>query len=495
MCGIVGVIAADGGDVYPILAKATNHVRNRGNKGSGFLVVDPTIGNFHYHRSTAPAPHLFEKHADNSRGDIGVSFTRYRTSGALGKNNSQPLWYPKGSFGLDVNGDGSNRVQIFEEIRQNGGRRALDTDIEEMIRVMGSWVDHYRESMSREESLVKGIREVQRRIMGGYAAIVPTMDELWAFTDPHGYRPLVMGKKDGKHPMIMFASETYPMEKLGFSIEHHLGPGEILQVDRKLNVIDHNQSMSGPFVMEYTPCTFEKPYFSRGESRDRNGVQNSRGRADVGTFMAQKVYKERPELIDSLDCVMPIPRSPIPAAEAFAEEIRRIYREKGDPCNLLYATYITKDAFAERLFQGETQEEREEAAAIAFNFDERIKGMKRVMLIDDSLVRGTNSRAIIKKLKDMGVEEVYLALIYPQIKSQCHRGVAMKRTEYLLAHRFAGDTEKMANAIDADGLFFPTVDEYRKDLRIGGCYECSTGRLGAPLEYSRNIFPVRALTS
>lgn len=470
MCGIVGAISAEGRSVFADIANAAHFLQHRGPAYAGIFTMDPEARSVHLEKGEGLADDIF-KPLRHMRGDIGIAHTRYRTFGAGGVNNAQPFFDPFSCIGLAHNGHITNVPQISEELGLREQRLMSDCDAEPLLRVLGLWLEHYRslEPGQPEHVLMfRAIRELQRRVTGAYSAVAATPSGLYAFRDPHGFRPMVMGRKHGTTGgSLMIASETLALEQNGFGEGEPVPPGASFFVDHSLQTISNEALTAEPM-----PCAFELIYFADVESTMMGDkIRSFRWRA--GRALALHLLETAPELVEQIDLVVPIPHSPIPGAEAFA---RKLEKEAAD-LGIQYATPVSKYRFGGRVFMEETQEARDAAAKLDFRVDTKAVEGKNIFLLDDSIVRGTNASRIVAALRERGAGKVFFGALWPMVIDSCFQGINTPTQDELIGARFNRDTEKVRHALGVDALLYLPVERFQdKVLRNEpACMACATG--------------------
>ncbi len=482
MCGIVGVV--DGrGRVFGALANGAHFLQHRGPAYAGIFVVDPATRQVRLEKGAGLADDVF-KALDELPGDLGIAHTRYRTFGDGGAENAQPVYHAFANVALAHNGHITNVTQIADELATRGERLATENDAEPLLRVLTAWIERYRgrdPRLPERAHVFSAIREVQERITGAYSAVVATAEALYAFRDPHGFRPLVYGQREDR---FMVASETLALEQNGFRDIRELARGGALAVGRDLALETRILLEKEPL-----PCAFETIYFADVESR-MLGETNRSHRWRAGLALAAFVAQEAPEVLDGIDLVVPIPHSPIPGAEAFAQWLET----QGRAVELSKAQYtqpVSKYRYGGRIFLEETQEARDDAAQRDFRIDDRIVEGKRIFLVDDSIVRGTNARRVVAQLRQAGADKVYLGTLWPMVVDSCYQGINTPTQRELIGARFNRDVENIRGELGLDGLFYLPTGTFQEEVLKGrpACMACVTGRRAVPFAYAGDVLP------
>jgi amidophosphoribosyltransferase len=481
MCGIVGVIGQGGASVFRELANGTHFLQHRGQAYAGMFVLDPVRRSFRLEKGEGLADDIF-KRLGHTAGDLGLAHTRYKTIGRGGRDNAQPFYDGYSGIALAHNGHITNISQIERELAARGQELGSDCDAEPLLRVLALWKDHYEaadRSAPEHELMFRAVREVQERVMGAFSAVVATRRGMYAFRDPHGFRPMVLGRKAGR--FVMVASESISLEQNGYEAVEEVAPGAALYIDRELRIDSRILHSAEP-----RPCAFELVYFADVASRmggDR--VRTYRWRA--GKALAEHVLATAPEIVADLDVVVPIPHSPIPGAEAFALELEKT----ADGHAVQYATSVSKYRFGGRIFMEENQEARNQAAMLDFRVDARAMEGKSVFLVDDSIVRGTNAVRIVAALRSAGARKVYLGTLWPMVIDSCFQGIDTPTQTELIAARFAGSVEDVRDAIGVDRLFYLPEPVFRSRVikDAPACMACVTGRRAVRFAFPGEVLP------
>ena len=333
--------------------------------------------------------------------------------------------------------------------------------------------------------MFRAIAEVQRRVTGAYSAVVTTASGLYAFKDPHGFRPMVRGARDRSHRRaVMIASETLALEQNGFSVEKEVPGGGALFVNRSLEVDERILLQRDP-----RPCAFELIYFADVESTMMgDAIRSYRWRA--GRALALHVLEVNPELVQAIDLVVPIPHSPIPAAEAFAQKLEKELESTA----IQYATPVSKYRYGGRIFMEETQEARDEAAMLDFRVDAKMVEGKNIFLVDDSIVRGTNASRIVRAMRAAGAATVSMGALWPMVIDSCFQGINTPTQKELIGARFNGDVDEVRTELGVDALYYLPVDLFQEKVLKGtpACMACATGQRAVKFESAGEVLPPAA---
>lgn len=482
MCGVVAVISEGGRPVVRDLANGAHFLQHRGPAYAGMFVFDPVHRQATLEKGEGLADDIF-KPLGQIRGDVGIAHTRYKTFGGGGAINAQPFFDPLTGIALAHNGHITNVKQIAAEIECAGEALANHCDAEPLLRVLSMWFEHWRRqdpTADEREVMFKAIEEVQRRVTGSFSAVAVTHNALYAFRDAWGFRPMAVGRR-GRPGSLMVASETLALEQNDYEVLEHVPHGAALCVDRSLE-LDRRIL----FQQDPRPCAFELIYFADVESSMMgDSVRSFRWRA--GRALALHMMEKAPEVVAQIDLVVPIPHSPIPGAEAFAQKLEK----ELDAGAFQYATPVSKYRFGGRIFMEETQEERDKAAMLDFRVDAKAVAGRNIFLVDDSIVRGTNASRIVRALRAAGAGKVFFGTLWPAVIDSCFQGINTPTQAELIAARFGGDAREIAVELGVDALHYLPVATFQELVIKGApaCMACTTGQRAVKFEHAGPVLP------
>lgn len=446
MCGIAGVITQN--KLASIeLYEALSMLQHRGQDSAGIVTYDGRF--FHERKDNGLVREVFKKaHLENLLGHVGIGHVRYPTAGSLGVENAQPF-FVNAPFGLQLihNGNLTNTDALREDIK-NGVHRYLrsDSDSEVLLNVFAHAIEDSikkNKKRSKEEHVFEGVKTVMKKAHGAYSCIVLIAGiGVLAFRDPHGVRPLVYGTREkGEY---MFASESAAFGPLGFELVNDVAPGEALLVTEKGAVLK-KQCAKGAL----RPCIFEYIYLARPDSMI-DGISVYKTQLRFGRLLARQI--EAAKL--PIDTVMPIPDSSRPAALEIAHSLNVPYREG-----------LVRNRYIGRTFIMPDQHMREYAVRRKLNTVPLEFEGKNVLLVDDSIVRGTTITRIIKMCREAGAKKVYIASAAPPVRFPNVYGVDMPTRDELIAHNKT--VEQVRTEIGADALFYQTIEDMHAAVRAG----------------------------
>ena len=449
MCGIVGISAETNvaAEIYDSLLM----LQHRGQDAAGMVVCDAQ-DKLNSRKSMGYVRDVFQqRHMNKLIGNYGIGHVRYPTAGGTGKEFAQPM-YVNSPYGISMvhNGNLTNSkelgVQLFHaEMRHLN----TDSDSEVLLNIFAHELGKQREIYPSAEHIFKAVSKTHRRCDGAYAVLaLITGHGILAFRDNNAIRPLSIGIRKGEtRDEYIIASEDALFESQGFKKLRDVEPGEAVFIDKKGNF--HSQQCSGE--PKKRPCIFEYVYFSRPDSKiDEISVYKARMR--MGSKLAELIKKNNPD--HDIDVVIPIPDSSTTAALQLAVDLNVPYREG-----------FVKNRYIGRTFIMPYQEERRKSVRRKLNIlDLEFEG-KNVLLVDDSIVRGTTSRKIIEMAKEAGAKKVYFASAAPAIKYQNLYGIDMPATSELIAANRTD--EEVAREIGADWLVYQTLEDLIETCQFG----------------------------
>ncbi|GAB5414103.1 MAG: amidophosphoribosyltransferase [Congregibacter sp.] len=440
MCGLAGVVGR--GDVAPDLYDALTVLQHRGQDAAGIMTCSEN--RFHQRKSVGLVRDVFRQHHMlRLRGNIGIGHVRYPTAGSAGAANAQPF-YVNSPYGIALahNGNLTNSDALCQELFETEMRHLnTDSDSEVLLNEFAFELQALGKLHPQPSDLFAAVSAVHRRCRGGYAAVAMLVNHgVIAFRDPHGIRPLVLGYRgEGSQREYMVASESVALDVLGFRVLSDVAPGEAVYIDANRQL--HMQQCAERTTL--TPCIFEHVYFARPDSLiDEISVYKTRSRQ--GEALARKIQRLRPE--HDIDVVVPVPDSSRTAGLSLAQALGIKYREAFIKNRYIGRTFIMPGQQMRR------KSVRQKLNPIRLEFEG-----KNVMLVDDSIVRGTTSREIIQMARDAGAAKVYLASAAPPVRFPNVYGIDMPSPHELIAHDRT--VEQVRELIGADWLVYQDLEE------------------------------------
>ncbi len=440
-------------------------MQHRGQEGSG--IVSTNGREMVSHKQMGLVADIFDSaKLQQLQGSCAIGHNRYATYGGKDFQNLQPLVasFADNWFAIGHNGNLVNALEIRDELESQGAIFSTTSDTEVIL--------HLTARATKEKTLVKKLSSALRKVKGAYSLVVLTKDRLVAIRGPHGVRPLSLGKINQGY---VIASETCAFDLIGATFVRDIAPGEILEINEK-GELHSDFSLGEP---DPNFCVFEYVYFSRPDS-----TIDGRNVYVVRKALGRELAKEHPV---EADLVIPVPDSGLPAAVGFAQEI-------GLPMEL----GLIRNHYVGRTFIEPKQSIRDFGVKIKLNANSAILAGKRIIVVDDSIVRGTTCRKIVKMLRAAGAAEVHFRISSPPTTGPCHYGIDTPRREELIAATHS--MEQIRTFIGADTLGYLSLEGMFRAVgseRKGFCDACFSGdyRLGVPRPKKPEAVPLSLLPS
>ncbi len=463
-CGVVAIYGHPEASKLAYLSLYA--LQHRGQESAGIAASDGE--QLRLHKSMGLVSDIFTADAlARVPGSLAIGHTRYSTTGDSALLNAQPIMVEcnKGKIALAHNGNITNALEVRGQLDQQGSIFQTTSDTEVIVHLI---------ARSREETLADAMADSLRRLEGAFSLVMLTRDRVFAARDPRGFRPLVMGRISGQAAhqadTIVFASETCAFDLIGATYEREVKPGEL--------VIVGPEGVHSRFYSPQQPqssCIFEHVYFSRPDSMVfGRAVQQSRD------AMGRQLALESPV---SADIVVPVPDSGVTAAMGFSHE-------SGIPLQF----GLIRNHYVGRTFIEPEQRVRDFGVKLKLNPVRHVLAGKRVVLIDDSIVRGTTSKKIVRMVRDAGAKEVHMRISCPPTISPCYYGVDTPSKNQLIAANKS--VEEIREYIGADSLAYLSLEGLRKAAGEGDekvyCTACYTGKYPTKLVDVEDIAPAIA---
>ena len=460
-CGVFGIYSKnkDFNVAYDIF-HGLYALQHRGQESAGIAVVKD--GNIHFHKDRGLVSYVFQgDHLNHLKGNVGVGHVRYSTTGtSTSPQNAQPLVvkYKKGSIALAHNGNLINAYSLRKLMEDKGIIFQSTNDSEVIANLV---------AQMHENTIEVALKATMNLIKGSYALVIASHDKLIGVRDIHGNRPLIIGQREDTY---ILASESCALDAVGAKIIRDVEPGEIVTIDR-----EGIHSIFSSYDCKKAVCIFEYVYFARPDSI-LDGLSVYHSRYEAGKILAQ----ESP--VDA-DIVISVPDSGTPAAIGYATTSR-----------IPYGLGFIKNKYVGRTFIEASQEKREAAVKIKLNPLKSVIEGKRVVMVDDSIVRGTTSKKIVHALKEAGAKEVHLRISSPPILNSCYFGIDTPDRRQLIAANMS--IHKIREEIGADSLAYISEQGILKTVEGLGdcvCTGCFTGSypMEVPKEASKYLFEKR----
>ncbi len=460
-CGVVAIYSHPEAETLAYLG--LHSLQHRGQESAGIVTSDGM--SLHIHKAMGLVADIFtEKKLARMRGTLAIGHTRYSTTGDSALLNAQPIMVQsnKGMIALAHNGNLTNAGEIRARMEAQGSIFQTSSDTEVIVHLI---------AQSREHTLPEAIADALRRVEGAFSLVMISPDRIFAARDPRGFRPLAMGRIPAlpgqRQDTIVFASETCAFDLVGATYEREVKPGEL--------VIVGPEGVASRFYATALPqssCIFEHVYFSRPDSRVfGRPVQESREQ------LGRQLAIEAPA---DADLIVPVPDSGVTAAIGYSAE-------SGTPLRF----GLIRNHYVGRTFIEPQQSVRDFGVKLKLNPVRSLLEGKRVVLIDDSIVRGTTSRKIVRMVRSAGAKEVHMRISCPPTISPCYYGVDTPRKKELIA---ANNTvEEIRQYIGADSLAYLSLEGLKKACHDGEkttyCTACYTGDYPTKLVDVEEILP------
>ena len=460
-CGVVAIFANPEAEKLAYLG--LHALQHRGQESAGIVTSDGLT--LHQHKAMGLVADIFNEDVlKQLRGSLAIGHTRYSTAGDSALLNAQPILVQsnKGAIALAHNGNLVNAHLIRQQLEKQGSIFQTNSDTEVIVHLI---------ALSREHTLPKAITDALRRVEGAFSLVLMSADRIFAARDPRGFRPLAMGRipaTEGQtRDTIVFASETCAFDLIGADYIRDVKPGELVVVGPD-EITSHFYSPAVP----QSSCIFEHVYFSRPDSTVfGRAVQTSR--ENLGRQLAQEAPVEA-------DLVVPVPDSGVTAAMGFSSE-------SGIP----FRFALIRNHYVGRTFIEPSQSVRDFGVKLKLNPVRALLEGRRVVLIDDSIVRGTTSRKIVRMIRSAGAKEVHMRISGPPTISPCFYGVDTPSKKQLIGANKSVD--EIREYIGADSLAFLSVDGLKKACGEGEatsyCTACYTGNYPTDIIDVEEILP------
>ncbi len=443
MCGVIGIWANN--SVIHDLYQGLLAMQHRGQDAAGIITYD---GRFHTEKGNGLVRDIFTAEAiHNLRGPIGIGHTRYPTVGGGGGGDAQPFQL-NSPFGIIMahNGNVANYRELKEELFEKHHRLLnSDCDVEIILNIFAESLAHERGRSLEPEHIFRAVESVFKKVKGSYSVVAYIAEQgMVAFRDPYGIKPLAYGvRNDGLLPSYAFASETVTLNIMDFGGIQDIEAGQAVFLDKSRNL--HKKKLAH---CPHSPCLFEWVYFARPDSFIDN-ANVYKCRVNLGRFLAAEIRKRKL----AIDVVVPVPDS---ARDAAIEIARRL--------NLKYSEALVKNRYIGRTFiMPDVAKRRDSVRQKLSPIASELKG-KKILLVDDSIVRGNTSKAIIEMIRECGARKVYFASYSPPLRHPCVYGIDMQtKTEFVAQD---ADEKSVARRIGADKVIYQSLDSLKKAIRL-----------------------------
>jgi len=462
-CGVFGVYDFDGSDIASTVYYGLLALQHRGQESCGIAVSDTQgpKGKVSSIKEMGLVNEAFtEKKLDELKGNIGVGHVRYSTAGSSTRENAQPLVlnYIKGTLGLAHNGNLVNAPELRKELEYSGA--IFQTTIDSEVIAY-----HIARERIHSKTVEEAVGRAMDKLLGAYSLVIMSPRKLIGARDPYGFRPLCIGKRDNTY---VLSSESCALDTIGATFIRDVLPGEIVTITPEKGIVsDLSKCISNS---KHGRCVFEYIYFSRPDSYI-DGVSVYHSRVMAGKCLALDTPVEA-------DIVVGVPESGNCAAMGYSLESK-----------IPYATAFVKNSYIGRTFIKPKQKNRESSVTVKLNAIREVVNGKRVIMVDDSIVRGTTSDRIVKMLRDAGATEVHMRVSSPPFLWPCYFGTDVPAREQLIA--FNHTEEEICKIIGADSIGYLQLDRLNEIVEgLPVCKGCFTGEypLAPPTQDIRGEF-------
>ncbi len=458
MCGVLGIY--DNEEVIGKMYNAMLTLQHRGQDSAGILTYD---GRYHIKKGNGLVQDIFDqRNISRLKGHVGIGHTRYPTVGEGSVEDAQPFWINH-PFGIAAahNGNVTNFPELKKELFEKSHKIInSNCDVEVILNIFAEYIEKFSAKELTADIIFNAVRYVYKRVKGSYSVVLHIANKgAAAFRDPYGLRPLLFGiKKDKLVPAFAFASESVALDVMGFGYYEDVAPGSAVFIDKNKEV--HRKHIANK---PFRPCIFEYIYFARPDSC-LNGINVYKARVELGNRLAKKIKKSNLDI----DVVVPVPDSARTAAIQIARHLKLKYREG-----------LVKNRYIGRTFIMPGDTVRKKSIRHKLNPIRDVFEGSKVLLVDDSIVRGNTSRAIIQMVRDAGAERVYFASYSAPLTNPCVYGIDMQTRGEFIAKD--SSPEQIAAKIGADVIMYQDVKEMEKAVREDNkhiksfCKACFTG--------------------
>ncbi|MDF2153792.1 amidophosphoribosyltransferase [Vibrio sp. CAU 1672] len=447
MCGIVGIVGTT--PVNQSIYDALTVLQHRGQDAAGICTIESN--RFRLRKANGLVKDVFEaRHMQRLQGTVGIGHVRYPTAGSSSASEAQPF-YVNSPFGITLahNGNLTNATEVRQKLFEKDRRHINTTsDSEVLLNVLAHEIDTVKGNVTTED-VFRAVTNVHRTIRGAYAVAAMIIGHgMIAFRDPHGIRPLCLGKREenGKTE-YMVASESVALDAVGFDFVRDVAPGEAIYATFDGQLFT-KQCADNP---KLNPCIFEFVYFARPDSFiDKISVYSAR--VEMGKKLGERIREDYADL--DIDVVIPIPETSCDIALQIAQAIDKPYRQG-----------FVKNRYVGRTFIMPGQQQRKKSVRRKLNAIRSEFKDKNVLLVDDSIVRGTTSEQIIEMARDSGASKVFMVSAAPEVRFPNVYGIDMPSANELIAH--GRDNDSICQQIGADALIYQRLEDLVEAVGLG----------------------------
>jgi len=453
-CGIFGILSNDGHEVERIAYNGLFALQHRGQESCGIAVSDGK--NIRYHKDMGLVAKVFDDAimAKLNGGKLAIGHVRYSTTGASYLHNAQPLVmkYRKGTLALAHNGNLVNAKALRAELEETGAVFQTSLDSEVIANLIARYADH---------GIIEAIIKTLSRIEGAYALLIITENEMFAVRDKNGMRPIALGKLDNSY---VIASESCAFGSINAELIRDIKPGEIVTINK-----EGLSKIQTAVPLKSALCMFEFVYFARTDSIIDG----------ISVYMARKMAGAKLALEHPInaDLVIGVPDSGTTAALGYSEA-------SGIP----YGEGLIRNRYVGRTFIQPNQQKREQGVRMKLNALGKVLKGKRVVMVDDSIVRGTTSKQIVEMLRTAGAKEVHMRICSPPVVYPCHFGIDTPNRQQLIGASYS--VKEICKLIGADSLEYLSIEGLLKTVEdgiCGFCLGCFNGEYPMDVSYDERM--------
>lgn len=474
-CGIVGIYGAENASNF--IYYGLNALQHRGQEAAGIVTRERTADKtfFNVHKSTGLIADVFKDErilTDVLKGNAGIGHNRYSTTGsAESRKNVQPIVvnYRKGNLAIAHNGNMTNSHRLRDELTENGTLFQTTTDTEIILHLI---------ARSQKETVIDQVYEALQQIRGAFSLVILSDDHLIVARDPYGFRPLALGKIGSA---FIAASETCAFDILGAEYIRDVEPGEMIIIDDAAIASGKVRSMFFPDIpAQSRHCIFEYIYFSRPDSKIF-GESVDKVRRKIGKGLAEEAPVENDE--DEKLAVISVPDSSNTATLGYVSQSIKMGIKAKFEIGLIRSHYIG------RTFIQPNQYSRDLKVKIKFNTVKGVLKGRKVVIVDDSIVRGTTSKQLVKLIREAEPAEVHFRVSSPPIMHPCYYGMDFPSESELFANQFDGDVERMRKELNVDSLAYLSLEKLLDSVPVDEhrnyCTACFSGEYPTDVEINR----------
>lgn len=446
MCGISGIISLKKENIINDLYESLFHLQHRGQDSCGINTSDNK--KLYTVKGQGLIRYIFtQNNLKKLNGFMGVGHVRYPTTGIITNNEIQPFYLNR-PYGISLvhNGNIYNAIEIKEFLHEKEIHINSTSDSELLLNLIAYLLDESNKDNKLIDNIVEVIKKVSEMCKGAYSVILMIQGfGLVAFRDPYGIRPLIYGSKNNN---FLITSESICQQSLEYENLTNIGKGEIIIIEKECK---QPKRIIYDDTKPYTPCIFEYIYISRAESVIDN-VSVYLARVKMGKYLAYNIKEKMGNLLEDIDCVVPIPDTSRPPAIVVSKIL-----------NIPYYELIIKNRYVSRTFIMDNQKSRRLSVKRKLGVVDTLTKDKNILLIDDSIVRGNTIKHVIETLRNYGVGKIYVASCSPPVRYKNVYGIDIPTRDELIANKMS--IREIKDYLKIDGLIFQTIEDLHKSIQ------------------------------